>query len=143
MKQIVVICGTLVLLGALYVSLAAAMSPTGQKQLTRKNPAVKTNQPVNMGNAFLNHLKTGSYSDAYALLSPNLQQEFGDAGGLATMLELPGAKPAQWSLSLPSHDNDNGLMEGSIVYADARRGSVWLTLIQDGKKWQVSSFQFR
>lgn len=97
-----------------------------------------TQPVVTAGDAFMSALKTGNYTQAYALCTPELQKELDSVSGMATLVE-PN-KPAQWSWSSRSIRNGVGQLDGSLTYADGKTGTVHLVLNQVGGDWKIASF---
>lgn len=98
-----------------------------------------TQPVVTAGDAFMTALKTGNYTQAYALCTPELQKELGNVSGMTTMLESD--QPSQWSWTSRSIRNGVGLLDGSITYTDGKAGTVHLVLNQVGSDWKIVSFR--
>jgi predicted RNA-binding Zn-ribbon protein involved in translation (DUF1610 family) len=97
-------------------------------------------QPVaTAGDNFMTALKTGDYAQAYALCTPDLQQQLGGVSGMATLAQ--DHRPAQWNWTSRSLRNGIGLLDGPFTYIDGKAGTAHLTLRQVGSDWKIESFR--
>jgi hypothetical protein len=98
-----------------------------------------TQPVVTVGDDFMTALKTGDYAHAYALCSPDLQEELGSASALGTMAQ--GYQPAQWNWSSRSIRNGVGRLDGSFTYVGGKSGTAHLTLASVDNGWRITSFR--
>lgn len=68
-----------------------------------------------------------------------LAQQVGSVGGLETMFH--GNPPAQWNWTGRSIRNGVGYLDGSLTYADGRKGMVHLSLRQVGNAWKIAGLR--
>jgi hypothetical protein len=108
-------------------------------------------QPArDVGEAFMNAVRDGSYSDAEAVASDNFQVcppiRFGcvpgRTGGLQRLVADYGAQPSQWAFSSWSVSGNDASMEGAATFVDASQGSVRLDLVKEGETWKVDRFSW-
>ncbi len=95
---------------------------------------------VASGDDFMTAVRARDFDRAYALSTPALQRELGDAGRMRA-----SASPApfsEWSWSQRSIRNDIGRLSGSVTYEGGRSGGVALQLHQVDGQWRVAAFRF-
>jgi hypothetical protein len=98
-------------------------------------------QPVVDGaNAFMGALKGGQYEQAYARVAPSLQQELGDADGLAA--RIGPYRPQEWSWSQRSLRNSIGRVSGRASWQSGNSGTAEIELHQVNDEWRVVAFRF-
>ncbi len=98
------------------------------------------NQPVaDVGEQFMQALKSGNYEGAYGLCHPALQQELGGIQGLQQMVERGKARPTQWNFSSRNINGDQGEMSGTVTMAGGE-GTVTLKLTNVNGTWKVIAF---
>lgn len=119
---ILIVLGGLVLFGGgLFAILSWALGPMIQN-----------------GDSFMAALRDRQFEQAYALTTPSLQREVGDAARMGGMI---GAyQPAEWSWSERSVRNSVGRLEGSVTYSGGRSGRVRLQLQQVDGQWRVEAY---
>ncbi len=98
-----------------------------------------TQPVVTAGDAFMADLKNGDYSLAYALCTPELQQEVGDVPGVTALVQ--GYQPARWNWTNRSVRNGVGFLDGFLTYTSSKKGQVHLVLHQVSNDWRISSFR--
>ncbi len=97
-------------------------------------------QPVaDVGEKFMQSLKTADYSTAYKLCDPSLQKELGSVAGLKQMIERGQAQPVKWSFTSRNINNDTGSLEGTVTMQGGE-GTVSLELVKSGTDWLVTAF---
>ncbi|MCL4394816.1 MAG: DUF4864 domain-containing protein [Chloroflexi bacterium] len=100
-------------------------------------------QPVaDVGEKFMQSLKTGDYDTAYALCHPSLQEQFGSAQGLKQMVAEGQAQPVKWSFNSRNIENDQGHMEGTVTMKGGE-GTVTIDLVKAGSEWKVIGFDLK
>lgn len=118
---LIVLAGLALFGGGLYLILSTALGPL-----------------VQSGDDFMGGLANGQYERAYALTTPALRQQVGDAAGLERAV---GAyRPREWSWSQRSIRNGLGRLEGSVSYNGGRTGTARLNLLQVDGQWRVEGF---
>jgi hypothetical protein len=118
---LIVFGGAAILGGGLYLILSSALGPM-----------------VQSGDDFMGGLRDRQFDRAYALATPALQREIGNA---ASMAQSIGAyQPAEWSWSQRSVRNGVGRLEGSVTYSGGRSGHVRLQLQQVDGQWRVEVY---
>lgn len=95
---------------------------------------------VASGDDFLGAIRTQDFNRAYALSTPALQRELGDAGRMRAT--AGGLQPAEWSWSQRSIRNGIGRLVGSVTHQGGRSGGVALQLHQVDGQWRVAAFRF-
>jgi len=120
---VLIVLGGLALLGGgLYLILSTALGPL-----------------VQSGDDFMGGLRDSQYERAFALATPALQREAGDAAGLGRAI---GAwRPTAWRWSQRSIRNGAGRLEGSVTYGGGRNGRVRLQLQQVDGQWRVEAYR--
>jgi len=98
-----------------------------------------TQPVVTTGDAFMTTLKTGDYTRAYALCTPDLQQELGSVPALSALVD--GYRLGEGNWTSRSIRNGVGQLDGSLTYAGGRSGTAHLTLRQVGNDWRIDSFR--
>lgn len=98
---------------------------------------------VDVGDQFMNALKSEDYNRAYALCAPSLQQELRNAQGLANLIRNARVQPVQWSYSSRNINNDQGQLEGTVTFVGNREGTLQLVLTQVGGTWKIAGFRLR
>lgn len=97
-------------------------------------------QPVaNAGDAFMTAVKTSNYAQATQLCTPDFEQQVGGVDGLEKMFQ--GNQPAQWNWTRRSITNGTGYLNGSLTFADGRKGTAQLTLREIGNEWKIANFR--
>jgi hypothetical protein len=94
---------------------------------------------VASGDDFMAAIRGNDFDRAYALSTPALQRELGDAGRMRA-----SASPApftEWSWSQRSIRNDVGRLSGTVLYQGGRSGGVALQLDQVDGQWRVTAFR--
>jgi hypothetical protein len=120
---ILIVLGGLALLGGgLYVILSWALGPM-----------------VQSGNDFMGALRDRQFDRAYALSSPALQREVGDAARMGAAIGI--YQPAEWTWSTRSVRNGVGRLEGAVTYNGGRSGSARLQLEQVDGQWRVVAYR--
>lgn len=100
-------------------------------------------QPVaDLGEKFMQSLKSGDYAAAYNLCHPSLQQKLGSAQGLQRLVENGKAKPSNWNFSTRNIDNDQGHMEGTVTMQGGE-GTVTLDFVKSGNDWKIIAFDLK
>lgn len=119
---VLIVLGGLALLGgSLYFILSASLGPL-----------------VQSGDDFMRGLADSQYERSYALTTPALRQQVGDAAGLERAV---GAyRPQEWSWSQRSIKNGAGRLQGSVTYVGGRAGTARLNLLQVDGQWRVEGF---
>ena len=118
---LMVLAGLALFGGGLYLILSAALGPL-----------------VQSGDDFMRGLADGQYERAYALTTPALRQQVGDAAGLER--SVGAYRPTQWSWSQRSIKNSAGRLEGSVTYGGGRTGHARLNLLQVDGQWRVEGY---
>jgi hypothetical protein len=98
-----------------------------------------TQPTADVGEKFMQSLKTSNYDAAFALCHPALQRKLGNVQGLRRLIESGKATPIKWSFNSRSVDSDQGTMEGTVTMVGGA-GTVSLEFIKSGSEWQVSAF---
>ncbi len=100
-------------------------------------------QPVaDVGEKFMQSLKTGDYDTAFALCDPSLQKELGNAQGLKQMVEAGKAQPVKWSFDTRNMQNNQGHMEGAVTMQGGE-GVVTMDFVKSGSDWKVIGFDLK
>lgn len=98
-------------------------------------------KPVADGaDAFMGALKGGRYDQAYARAAPSLQQEVGDANGLA--MRVGPYVPREWSWSQRQLRNGIGNVSGRATWQAGTSGTAELQLNKVDDEWRVVAFRF-
>lgn len=98
-------------------------------------------RPVADGaDAFMGALRDGRYEQAYARAAPSLQQEVGNAEGLAA--RIGPYRPRQWSWSQRKLRNGIGNVSGSATWQGGNGGTAQIELHQVNDQWRVVAFRF-
>jgi hypothetical protein len=98
-----------------------------------------TQPTADVGEKFMQALKTADYKTAYGLCHPALQQKLGNVQGLQRVIENGKARPTSWSFNSRSVSNDQGLLEGTVTMVGGE-GTVSLEFTKSGNEWKVSAF---
>jgi hypothetical protein len=101
-------------------------------------PAAVRSQPEPVANQFLTLLRDGRYAAAYALCTPELQEELGDVDGLQSFIEDNDVQPARWSITDRTVEADQATFDGEVTLVRNRPGTVSVVLDKAGEKWLVS-----
>ena len=99
-----------------------------------------TRPVVDGADAFMGALKGGQYEQAYARAAPSLQQEVGDANGLA--MRVGPYLPREWSWSQRKLRNGIGNVSGSASWQSGNSGTAEIELHQVNDEWRVVAFRF-
>ncbi len=119
---VLIVLGGLALFGGgLYVILSWALGPM-----------------VQSGDDFMGALRDRQFDRAYALTTPALQREVGDAARMGA--SIGAYQPTEWSWSQRSVRNSVGRLEGAVTYSAGRSGSVRLQLQQVDGQWRVEAY---
>ena len=118
---LIVLGGLGILGGGLYAILSTALGPM-----------------VRSGDDFLGGLRDRQFDRAYALTTPALQRQVGDAAGMAR--SIGAYQPVEWSWSQRSVRNGAGRLEGAVTYSGGRSGHVRLQLQQVDGQWRVDAY---
>ena len=118
---LIVFGGLAILGGGLYAILSVALGPM-----------------VQGGDDFMGGLRDGQFDRAYALTTPALQREVGDAAGMGRSIGI--YQPADWSWSQRSVRNGVGRLEGAVTYRGGRSGRARLQLRQVDGQWRVDAY---
>ena len=94
---------------------------------------------VQSGDDFMGALRDRQFDRAYALSTPALQREVGDAARMGAAIGI--YQPAEWSWSTRSVRNGVGRLEGAVTYSGGRSGSVRLQLEQVDGQWRVVAYR--
>jgi hypothetical protein len=92
------------------------------------------------GDDFMAAVRDGDFARAYALSTPELQREVGDAGRMRASAE--SLMLTEWSWSQRSIRNETGRLIGTASYQGGRSGAVSLQLHQVDGQWRVAAFRF-
>ncbi len=101
-----------------------------------------TEPAATAGESFMTALKNGDYAQAYALCSPSLQKEVGNARGLETAITSAQAVPSKWTFTSRNVSGDEGQIDGTATFANGREGTVRLVLVKAGNDWKVSGYNW-
>ncbi len=101
-----------------------------------------TQPAADVGEKFMQSLKTGDYDTAFALCHPSLQQKLGNAQGLKRLIENGKAQPTIWSFTSRNVDNDQAHLEGTVTMLGAE-GTVTLDLVKLESDWKVIGFNLK
>ncbi len=93
---------------------------------------------VRSGDDFMGALRDRQFERAYALTTPALQREVGDAARMGGSIGT--YQPADWSWSQRSIRNGVGRLEGSVTYSGERSGRVRLQLREVDGQWRVEAY---
>lgn len=93
---------------------------------------------VRSGDDFMGALRDRQFERAYALSTPALQREVGDAARMGASIGT--YQPADWSWSQRSIRNGVGRLEGSVTYSGERSGRVRLQLREVDGQWRVEAY---
>src|SRR5262245_26432494 len=104
-------CGCLALLVTVLLGAAAAAAGVGAIFYLLKPMG-------DAGNDFVTALHDENYDAAYALLAPELQDQFGDSSGLRGLILEYQLKPQTWNLNSYSMNNNTGDIIGHTVLSD-------------------------
>jgi hypothetical protein len=118
---LIVLGGLAIFGGGLYAILSVALGPMAQS-----------------GDDFMGGLRDRQFDRAYALTTPALQREIGDAASMGR--SIGGYQPADWSWSQRSVRNGVGRLEGAVTYGGGRSGHVRLQLQQVDGQWRVEGY---
>ena len=99
-----------------------------------------TRPVVDGADAFMGALKDGQYEQAYARAAPSLQQELGDANGLAA--RIGPYRPQEWSWSQRKLRNGIGNVSGRATWQSGNSGTAEIELHQVNGEWRVVAFRF-
>jgi hypothetical protein len=118
-----VLLGLLLLCGILFGSLFAGV--------------IGLTQPAaDAGEKFMAALRDGNYDAAYALCTPSLQEEVGDAATLKDALS--SKQPTKWTFTSRNIQNDLATLQGTTTYTGNETGEVEMELRKVGNDWKVS-----
>jgi len=92
------------------------------------------------GDDFMAAVRAQDFNRAYALSTPALRRELGDAERMRAT--AGGLRPTEWSWSQRSIRNDIGRLAGTATYQGGRSGGVTLQLHQVDGQWRVAAFRF-
>ena len=118
---LIVLAGLALLGGGLYLVLSTMLGPL-----------------VQSGDDFMGGLRDGQFDRAYALATPSLQREIGDAASMGR--SIGAYRPAGWSWSQRSVRNGVGRLEGAVTYSGGRSGHARLQLRQVDGQWRVEGY---
>lgn len=99
-----------------------------------------TKPVVDGADAFMGALKGGHYEQAYARAAPSLQQEVGDANGLA--MRVGPYVPREWGWSQRKLRNGIGNVSGGVTWQSGNTGTAEIELHQVNDEWRVVGFRF-
>jgi hypothetical protein len=108
--------------GGLYAILSIALGPM-----------------VQSGDDFMGGLRDRQFERAYALTTPALQREVGDAASMGR--SIGDYRPADWSWSQRAVRNGVGSLEGAVTYGDGRSGHARLQLQRVDGQWRVEAYR--
>ena len=94
---------------------------------------------VQSGDDFMAALRDRQFDGAYALTTPALQREVGDAARMGGSIGV--YQPAEWSWAQRSVRNGVGRLEGSVTYRGGQSGRAQLQLDQVDGQWRVSAYR--
>ena len=94
-----------------------------------------TQPVVDAGDAYMRALRDGDYDTAFELSAPSLQQEAGNAAGIAAALS--SKQPSTWSFNSRNINNNDGNVSGTTTYKDGTTGTVEISLTKIGNDWKV------
>jgi hypothetical protein len=118
---LIVLGGLVLFAGGLYLILSMALGPL-----------------VQSGDDFMGGLRDRQFGRAYALATPALQREAGDAAGVER--SIGAYQPTEWGWSQRSVRNGVGRLEGSVTYRGGRSGHVRLILQKVDGQWRVDAY---
>ncbi|HEX9115363.1 MAG TPA: hypothetical protein VGA61_04790 [Anaerolineae bacterium] len=98
-----------------------------------------TQPAANVGNSFMQALKSADYKGAYALMTPALQHKLGNVHGLQTMIERNKAQPTQWTFTDRRVNGDEGHLQGTATLASGP-GLVSIDLVKSENQWMIIGF---
>ena len=99
-------------------------------------------QPMtNAGESFLTAVRDGNYPAAFALCTPALQQELGDAQQFASSMQ--DIKLTKWDFSSRRIENNTGYLEGTATLSGGKQASLQLALDQVNGDWKVSGYNIQ
>jgi hypothetical protein len=93
---------------------------------------------VQSGDDFMAALRDRQFDRAYALTTPALQREVGDAARMGG--SIGAYQPAEWSWSQRSVRNGVGRLEGAVTYSGGRSGRARLQLQKVDGQWRVEAY---
>jgi hypothetical protein len=132
------------LMAATLLTLLLATGCTGKNEIR----SVEGQALIAQGNAYMTCLKAYDLRCAYALMSPFAQRLEDEAASLAegvvdldTVLETYGPKVSEWTFDRAEFSTRDGRtigsLEGTVQYADGKRGTVGLDFERSDGAWKV------
>jgi hypothetical protein len=91
---------------------------------------------------FMEALKAGDYTTAYALCAPELQEVVLDAEGLRETAEGEPALPEKWSYTSRSTSEESATLEGRVTLANGETRKLEIWLQKYGEKWLITRFWY-
>ncbi|MCA1554415.1 MAG: hypothetical protein LC737_08555, partial [Chloroflexi bacterium] len=141
------VCGALtffVVLPRLGGSLGSAITDQLQTQVPG---GLDTIQVTAVSTDFMNKLKAGDWSGAYALCTPTLQKELASAQALGKKITDGKAQPTSWSFedySTITPTSSDAQIDGSASFSGNRTGTLRLVLDRVGaNQWKISGFNLQ
>jgi hypothetical protein len=95
---------------------------------------------VEVGDGYFEAMKSGNYEAAYDLMHPRLQNEYGSPSDMAQ--DWGGARPAKWTFSQRSIENDEGKLEGSMTDENGVSWRFEIELMKEGDKWLITDISY-
>ncbi|HEX9117120.1 MAG TPA: hypothetical protein VGA61_13720 [Anaerolineae bacterium] len=98
-----------------------------------------TQPATDVGNKFMQSVKSADYSSAYALMTPALQHKVGNVSGLQKMIERKKAQPTNWTFTDRQVNGDVGQLRGTATFASGS-GQVLIDLEKSENAWKITGF---
>ncbi len=100
-------------------------------------------EPSKLGTAFMTDLKTANYADAYALVTPSLQQKFGgSAQAMQAQVHAHGQTPTEWDFNNVNVSNGVARLHGSATFEGGVKGAVDMEIVKQDGKWLIAVVSF-
>lgn len=126
-SKIVMGCGALMLLFALCLIIVGGSA------------LVLTGDVRDTGEAFMIALRDQDYDAAFALTSPTLQADLGSSDALRGGIERGQVVPAEWSFTSHNRNNNEGDLNGSVIFASGVEGRVEISFVLVDSEWRVEA----
>ncbi len=130
--------------GAAFLAFGQGANILGQTLQTSAPGLVDTAQVTAVAQAFMTELKSGNWSGAYAMCTPDLQKELGSAQALGSKITSGKAQPVEWTFSKYSaitSQSSDAQIDGTAKFTGNTSGTLRLVLDRvSGSQWKISGF---
>lgn len=132
-RRVIIIIASIVLVVSAAAILIAYFTGAIDRAMTR--------DMHNVGEKFMNAIRTDNYGVVVEIVTPDLLEEIGPTGqNMQDQFNESDLRPSTWEFTSREYIGTQGQMSGTVVFTRGRQGKVELSLSKIGRQWKISGF---